>query len=675
MRMTSSPRYRVLRMFASAAPGMFAAALTFMIVEALLPNMVLIAMGRTVGDIPAAVASGLGSPAGHRLIVQLSVAGVLYAVSLLRGPMDDALSAMVQARMSMVSQHRLIEAVSAPAGIAHLEDPAVLDRLSAAQGELLSYEPSGAAMALIGRVGDRLSGVLACAVLATFRWWLGLGLLVMWLVVRRPLRDLVLLRVGMFRRATETLRRSWYFVGLAWLPSAAKEIRVFGLGDWLIGNHRALYTDAMRPSWDTMLRLNRRIAQLSVLVLAVYALSTAALGWAAYHHEIRLGVLVVMLTMLPASMQVGGINATDFTLEGMLSAVPDLDTLTTDLHAGPSAGLSADADAGPSAGPTAGLDAARLDAARLDAGRLDTRLDAGRLDAARLNTAGLDEAGTVRPAVGLPRREVRFEAVSFRYPGGDRDVLTDLDLVLEAGRSTAIVGVNGAGKTTLVTLLARLRDPTAGRIVIDGVSLAELPAREWQRQVAVVYQDFTRFPLTARENIALDLLGEQVDPDLLERVAGRAGAASLVSELPNGWDTVLSAEYPGGQDLSGGQWQRVALARALYAVERGARVLVLDEPTAQLDVRAEARFYDRFLEITSGVTSVVISHRFSTVRRADRIAVLDGGRITEIGTHEELLRNGGTYAEMFRLQVARFNKNGFNKNGFSGNGFDGGGQR
>ncbi|MDN3354971.1 ATP-binding cassette domain-containing protein [Actinomadura sp. DC4] len=445
--------------------------------------------------------------------------------------------------------------------------------------------------------------MLACVVLATFHWWLGLGVLATWLVVRRPLRDLVRSRVGTFRRATEALRRSWYFAALTWRPGPAKEVRVFGLGDWLIGNHRSLHEEAMGPSWAEARRLNRRIALLGLLVLAAYSASTATLGWAAYHHTISLGTLVVMLTMLPASMQAGGVNATDFALEGMLSSVPDLDALTASL-------------------------------------------------------AATEPGGDAPAAAGLPARDVTFAAVSFRYPGTGHDVLSELDLVLEAGRSTAIVGVNGAGKTTLVTLLARLRDPTGGKILIDGRPLTELPAREWQRQVAVVYQDFTRFPLTARENVALDLLGEPVDPDVLARVAGRAGAAGLVAGLADGWDTVLSAEYAGGQDLSGGQWQRVALARALYAVERGARLLVLDEPTAQLDVRAEASFYERFLEITEGVTSVVISHRFSTVRRADRIAVLDGGRITELGAHDELLRADGTYAEMFRLQVARFAEGG-----------------
>ncbi|WP_329240126.1 ABC transporter ATP-binding protein/permease [Actinoallomurus sp. NBC_01490] len=606
--MRSSARARVLRDFASAAPGLFAAALVFMVVEALLPNVVLVAMGRTVGGIPAAVEDGLGSPAGHRMLVDLGAAGGLYAVSLLRGPVEDALSTVARARMSVVTRRRLIEAVSAPAGIDHLEDPAVLDRLSSAQGELMSQEPAGAAMALIGRTGDRLSGVLACAVLAAFHWWLGLGVLAMWLVLNRPLRALVRSRVGTYRRATETLRRSWYFAGLARRPQAAKEIRVFGLGDWLVGRHRALYDEAMRPSWAELRRINRRIALLSALVLGVYAVSAALLGRAAYHHTITLGALVVMLTMLPASMQAGSVNAADFALEGMLASVPDLDALTSDLSA-------ADPDE----------------------------------DAAE---PGEDTAAV--PVAGLPREDVVFASVAFRYPDTDHDVLTGLDLVLAAGTSTAIVGVNGAGKTTLVTLLSRLRDPTAGRILIDGVPLTALPAREWQRQVAVVYQDFTRFPLTARENVALGLLGEPVDTEALARVARRAGAADLVDGLPGGWDTVLSAQYEGGQDLSGGQWQRLALARALYAVERGARILVLDEPTAQLDVRAEARFYDRFLDITKGVTSVVISHRFSTVRRADRIAVLDGGRVTETGTHDELLRADGTYAEMFRLQVARF---------------------
>jgi ATP-binding cassette subfamily B protein len=262
-------------------------------------------------------------------------------------------------------------------------------------------------------------------------------------------------------------------------------------------------------------------------------------------------------------------------------------------------------------------------------------------------------------AAGPPARTIRFESVAYRYPSGGAPVYEGLDLELTAGRPLALVGSNGAGKTTLVTLLARLREPTGGRITVDGTDLRDLNPRSWQRQVAVVNQDFGRYPLTARENIAFrdltaDGLGEEFDEAALTRAAAAAGALDFVRALPRGWDTICAPGYRDGTDLSGGQWQRIALARALYAAARGARVLVLDEPTAQLDIRAEAAFYNRFLELTSGLTTIVISHRFATVRRADRIAVLDQGRITELGSHDELVAARGSYAEMFAMQAARF---------------------
>ncbi|HEX3872953.1 MAG TPA: ATP-binding cassette domain-containing protein, partial [Solirubrobacteraceae bacterium] len=254
---------------------------------------------------------------------------------------------------------------------------------------------------------------------------------------------------------------------------------------------------------------------------------------------------------------------------------------------------------------------------------------------------------------GMPRLSIRFEAVGLRYPSGTH-ALDRIDLELPAGSSLGLVGLNGAGKTSLVSLLAGLRRPTAGRLLIDGTPLTRLDAGRWQRQVAVVYQDSTRFPFTAAQNVALALGDRPIDEPALHRAADRAGATALVARLPAGWDTILSPRYAGGHDLSGGQWQRIVLARALYAVESGARVLVLDEPTAQLDVRSEAAFYDRFLEITAGTTTIVISHRFSTVRRADRIAVLSDGRITELGDHDALIAAAGTYAEMFTIQSDRF---------------------
>ena len=201
-----------------------------------------------------------------------------------------------------------------------------------------------------------------------------------------------------------------------------------------------------------------------------------------------------------------------------------------------------------------------------------------------------------------------------------------MDLVIPAGRSTAIVGLNGAGKTTLVKLLTGLHDPTRGRISVDGIDLSTVDAAVWQRRVAVVFQDFVRYPATAADNVGFGAVEHLGDLEATGAAARRAGAAGIVESLPRGWDTVLSRQYEGGVDLSGGQWQRIALARALMAVAHGARVLALDEPTAWLDVRGEAEFFANFLELTAGLTTVIISHRFSTVRRADRICVLEHGR-------------------------------------------------
>ena len=254
----------------------------------------------------------------------------------------------------------------------------------------------------------------------------------------------------------------------------------------------------------------------------------------------------------------------------------------------------------------------------------------------------------------MPREAIRFESVGFAYPGRPAPVLRDLTLEIPAGRSLALVGANGAGKTTLLKLLARLYDPTAGRITADGVDLRDLDARAWQRRVAAVFQDFVRYQLPAYDNVALGAPERREDHRLVEEAARRAGALDLLAGLPRGWETVLSRQYEGGADLSGGQWQRVALARALFAALAGAPVLVLDEPTAHLDVRAEAAFYDSFLELTAGLTTVLVSHRFSTVRRAERIAVLEAGAVAEVGSHDDLLRRGGRYARLFGLQAERF---------------------
>jgi ABC-type multidrug transport system fused ATPase/permease subunit len=245
----------------------------------------------------------------------------------------------------------------------------------------------------------------------------------------------------------------------------------------------------------------------------------------------------------------------------------------------------------------------------------------------------------------MPRREIRFRNVTFAYPSSSTPVLDGFDLTIPAGTSLAIVGQNGAGKTTIAKLLCRLYDPAAGAIEVDGVDLRSLDVGSWRGRVTAVFQDFIRYELPLRNNVA-----PAGAPDEVIRLALAEARAERLAAL----ETILSRTQPGGTDLSGGQWQRVALARALCAVHQGAGLVLLDEPTAQLDVRGEAEIFERVLAATRNATTILISHRFSTVRHADRICVVEHGRVAEIGSHDELMAAGGRYREMFELQAARF---------------------
>jgi ABC-type multidrug transport system fused ATPase/permease subunit len=267
--------------------------------------------------------------------------------------------------------------------------------------------------------------------------------------------------------------------------------------------------------------------------------------------------------------------------------------------------------------------------------------------------AAMEPAGALvqshQSALGMPAREIRFRQVTFAYPTTGEPVLAGFDLTIPAGSSLAIVGQNGAGKTTIAKLLCRLYDPQQGAIEVDGVDLRALDLRGWRSRVTAVFQDFIRFELSLRDNVAP---AGAPDADIQQALA-EAGASGLA-----GLDTILARGYPGGTDLSGGQWQRIALARALCAVRLGAGVVLLDEPTAQLDVRGEAEIFDRILAATRHSTTILISHRFSTVRHADRICVLEHGKVVELGTHEELMALGGRYRTMFDLQASRFGDDG-----------------
>ena len=378
-------------------------------------------------------------------------------------------------------------------------------------------------------------------------------------------------------------RRTAYWTGLGTGDSVAKEIRIFGLGDWVRQRRRTEAEGYLQPRWRRHTTLLRGQLLPGGLTLLGAALVLGVPAWAAAQGTITAADL--------ARYVVAGLG-----LIGLVGT-------------------------GPMAGWHVEYGHVVLSALERIRTRLGTAAPLG-------GQVGVDEA-------------LDLVEVGFAYADGPL-VLDELDLRIAPGEVVAVVGPNGAGKTTLMKLLAGLVAPTAGRAAV-------LP----RSAVAVLFQDFVRYPLPLRENVALSAPGPD-DRAGVVRALELAGADDLVTSLPAGLDTPLSAAFEGGVDLSGGQWQKVALARVIYGVQHGRRLLIMDEPTAHLDAGQEAEFYDRVVKTLAGTTIVLVSHRLSTVRAADRIVLLDGGRIAEQGSHAELMRLDGTYARMFRLQASRF---------------------
>ncbi len=255
------------------------------------------------------------------------------------------------------------------------------------------------------------------------------------------------------------------------------------------------------------------------------------------------------------------------------------------------------------------------------------------------------------PAPRPIREGFEFRNVCFKYPGSERLIIDHLNFHLRPGERVALIGENGQGKTTIVKLITRLYDPTEGEILLDGIDLREYDLEDLYREIGVIFQDFMRYEMTARENIAVGKIDEIEDIAAVQYAAEKSLASEVVAKLPAGFEQMLGRRFEGGVDLSGGEWQKLALARAYL---RNSQLLILDEPTAALDARSEFEVFQRFAELTTGKMALFISHRFSTVRMADRIVVLENGRIAEEGKHEELTSLGGRYAEMFELQAASY---------------------
>jgi ATP-binding cassette, subfamily B, bacterial len=564
-----------------------------------LPAVFAALVGALVGQLPEVVRSGFGSPAGHRAItVLVSIALVLIGTELAGGA-QEVLSTDLYRRYDGYLTGRLVSAALSREDLKLFDEPELAGSLDRAV-RIARFGPGELTSGLSAQWTVRAQG-LAAAVLVGFYWpAAAVVLTAVWLVVARALQTSYY-RANPFW--TDPMRRARYVQGIGLFPPWAKEVRIFGLAGWLVDQYRLEWVAVM----SHLLRARRAdrgvMAGLGCIVLAAHLAVLVVLAASASSGRFGVAALTVILQGLFGMSMIASMKG-DTWIENGAVPVPDVLALEQALQ--------------------------------------------------RSAQSGRDDAISRGTAARMPREFISFDRVSFRYPARDELVLDGLDLRIQAGTSLAIVGLNGAGKTTLVKLLSGLCQPTAGTVTVDGTDLTRLDLVCWRRQLAVIFQDFVRFEMSVRDNIAFGSVEQFMADSVVTQVAEQAGAGELLATLAEGASTVLSPRFTGGADLSGGQWQRIAFARALMAVRGGARVLVMDEPTAHLDVRAEAELYAGFLELTKGLTTIVISHRFSTVRRADRIVVLEHGRITADGSHSELLDAGGEYARLFRLQARNY---------------------
>jgi len=591
--LTGRPEWKLFAALPKADRGLAAAWWTVVALRGVLPALFAIAMGLLVSAVER------GAP----LTGPLVVAGVVFVLLQVLGPMHTAIGANLGDRLAAWLYDRLTDACVHPAGVAHLEDPTLTGDLTVARDFDLGMTgpPLSISMDFIaGGFIEFIGGVASAAILFAFAWWAPIVLASAWLATHWLLRDSSIWWDRNTPEVRAAQRDADYAYRIAVDPPASKELRLFGLDGWILDRFVARRTLLHTLQYEaTRIREKPLAWSVLLLVLANVLVFWALAGAAADGLSLGRVVVFVQAAIGTSMIAFGGLN---WALDGAAAPVNAV---------------------------------LRLGGAM-----------------AKLGDLGSGD----RAARGVPAREVRFRDVTFAYPGG-QPVLEHFDLTIPAGSSLAIVGQNGAGKTTIAKLLCRLYDPQSGAIEIDGADVRGFELRSWRAQLSAVFQDFIRFERPLRDNVAPGRTrateSSEGSPDATVREALEAAGASSFTQSA-GLDTILARGYDGGTDLSGGQWQRVALARAMYAVAQGARVVLLDEPTAQLDVRGEAEIFDRLLKATRHCTTILISHRFSTVRHADRICVLERGRVVELGSHDELMKLGGRYRTMFDLQASRF---------------------
>ncbi|GAA2489670.1 ABC transporter ATP-binding protein [Streptomyces longisporus] len=581
---------------------------------AVLPASLAVTSGALAGRLATSHGKDLFDGGGGA--AALALGGVFLLMQVVP-PLAQAVAESLGRRLHRGLAERVLTALERPADLGRLEEARTRELVSAADrglnGTCVRDAVVGAVNVGIAR-GGAASGVL---ILLAYRWWLAVLLALAYgyamVIVSR-----------MYQRALESaegtpalMRRAMYLKNTLCGVSAGKEVRTFGLTDWLLDRYTTEWRKAIATTRGDRAGAARVSLVSGVVVLAAQGLAFALLVADAVDGRVGVGSFVMFAVAGVGLLGLGVVTPDLLNIEvggTVLAAVRQLEA-----H-------------------TAPPDAARLTPRPPESG---------------VGDALITPSPAAPPSTAVPQRSIVFEDVGFRYPGSDSWVLRHLDLTVPAGTSLAVVGVNGAGKTTLAKLLCGLYEPTEGRVLVDGTDIRDLPPGTWWNCCAALFQDWVRWRLPLRDNVALGAPQRPASEQELAAVARTVGLDEVLGALPDGWSTVLSREY-GGVDLSGGQWQRVGLARALWALSAGGTTLVLDEPSSALDVRGETELYDLLLAAAEGRTIVLVSHRFSTVRHADTIVVLADGAVAESGSHKELMDRGGRYARMFTVQADRY---------------------